>query len=185
MIRWPCHGQALRRRPVASPAVSVLPGQDVASSVCRPARVHVPPIPGQDSHDAALVAGDVLPLWQSQGSVSTAAATTKAPPPCSRIEHLRAGLTHLPSPSSLSKPCCLPSLSWYQVPLTSYAATWDTRSSASMLPPSYEAIEDDRVPVFDWTLSSTPSTANIASQVICAYCQSSYTFPCKTEDDQE
>jgi hypothetical protein len=42
-----------------------------------PSRVHLPPVPGQDSRNAALVAGGVLPPWQSQGSVSTATAATK------------------------------------------------------------------------------------------------------------
>jgi hypothetical protein len=54
----------------------------------------------------------------------------------------------------------------YQVPPTSYAAAWNTRSSASTLPLSYEATEDDRMLVFDWTPTTMPSTANIASQII-------------------
>jgi hypothetical protein len=74
-----------------------------------PSRVHLPPVPGQDSRNAALVAGGVLPPWQSQGSVSTATAATKTLPPCSHQD---------------------------RVPPTSYAAAWDTRSSASTLPPS-------------------------------------------------
>jgi hypothetical protein len=113
-----------------------------------PSRVHVP---GQDSRDTVLASGNVLPPLHphSQASVSTAAATM-APPSFSHVEDLRAGLAHFPSPSR------------YQVPPTSYTATWDTRCSASTLPLGYEATGDDqsltRMPVL--TPTPTPSTAN-------------------------
>jgi hypothetical protein len=61
-----------------------------------------------------------------------------------------------------------------------HATDWDIRSSASTLPLAYAAAEDDqsptRMPVFDWTPTPTPLTADNASQVLPIVCAA---LPCQ------
>jgi hypothetical protein len=106
------------------------------------------PVPGQDS--------GILPRQLPDEVVVPGGNLDRrlALPPCDRDEDLGASPAHLPSPSRLSSPLR------YQVPPMSYAATWETRSSASMPPLGYEAVEDDQMPVFDWTPTPTSSTAD-------------------------
>jgi hypothetical protein len=166
------HGGVSRLPPEVARPSEMVPGrltQSPPSPNVTAATTKVPPshvsLPSEDSPDTMLAVGGILPLWHTHGSVSTVTAT-KAPPPCSHVEELQADQAHLPSSSTFSKPVCLPLPLRNQVTTTSYTAAWDTQSSASTVPPSYEAAEDDRMPVLDWITTSTPSTTNIASQVI-------------------
>jgi hypothetical protein len=95
------------------------------------------PVPGQD--------GGILPRQLPDEVVVPGGNICRrlALPPCDRVKDLGASPVHLPSSSRL------PSPSRYQVPPMSYAAAWETRSSASMPPLGYEAVEDDRMPMFD------------------------------------
>jgi hypothetical protein len=60
-------------------------------------------LPNQDLCDVTLAVNGVLPLWHSHGTISATTAT-KTPPPWGCVEDIRAGLTHLASPWSLSMP---------------------------------------------------------------------------------
>jgi hypothetical protein len=137
-IGWPCHGQTLRHRPVASPAASVLIGRTCPPRRRRgviPSHVHLPPpVPDQDSLDAALAAGGGLPPRYSHGSISIA---TKARS-CNRIED-HTNRCHLQSTWSLSMSAHHFSPSRNQVP-----------TMASTLPFGYEDDQSPtRMPVFD------------------------------------
>jgi hypothetical protein len=140
----------------------------------RPPRLN-PPLPVKTRHRAFVVPtprltegapvpkqdGGVLP-HQLLGEVVVLGGNLHhrlALPLCDRVEDLRASPAHLPSSSRLLSP------SRYQVPPMSYAAVWETRSSASTPPLGYEAVEDHRMPVFDWTPTPTPSTADNITNV--------------------